>query len=104
MKFRLAHLRFAAAALAFAAVSLAGPAAFAFSMDSQSSGSSGGNARFADPDDQIQNLFGGGGSQSGQSGSSVQFGVQRPGDPAQVGPGGLFQPSGPRPFGKGNND
>jgi hypothetical protein len=101
---KLRHLRFAVATVVFAAVALVGPAAFAFSMDSQGSSSSGGNARFADPDDQIQNLFGGGEPQSGQSGSSVQFGVQRPGDPVQGGPGELFQPSGPRPFGNGNND
>jgi hypothetical protein len=101
MKLRLTHLRFAAATVAFAAVALAGPAAWAFSTDSQGSSNSGGGARFADPDDQIQNLFGGGGSQSGQSGSSMQFGGQRPGNPAQ---GGLLAPSGPRPLGNGNNN
>ncbi len=100
MKLRLTHLRFAAAAAAFAAVALAGPAAWAFSTDSQGSSNSGGGARFADPDDQIQNLFGGG-SQSGQSGTWMQFGGQRPGGPAQ---GGLLAPSGLRPLGNGNND
>jgi hypothetical protein len=104
MKLRLAHLRFAVATVAFAAVTLGGPAAWAFSTDSQNSSNSGGGARFADPDDQIQNLFGGSGSQSGQSGPSVQFGVQRPGDPVQGSPGGLFQPSGPQSFGGRNNN
>lgn len=104
MKLRLMHLRFAAATVAFAAVSLAGPAAWAFSTDSQGSSNSGGSARFADPDDQIQNLFGGGGQQSGQGGPSVQFGVQRPGGAVQGSPGGLFQPSGPQSFGGRNNN
>ncbi len=103
MTLRSTHLRFAAVALVFATVSLAPPAR-AFSINSGSGGNSDGGTKFGDPDDQVQNLFGGGGSPSGRSGPTVQFGVQRPADPGQYGPGGFLQPPGPRSLGGGNNN
>jgi hypothetical protein len=104
MRLRVTHLRFAMVALVFATMSLAGPPARAFSINSGSGTNSDSSAKFGDPDDQIIQNFGSGGSSSGQSGPTVQFGVQRPSDPAQGGPGGLLQPLGPRSLGSGNNN
>ena len=103
MTLRSTHVRFAAVAMVFATMLLAGPPARAFSINSGSGTDLGSSAKFGDPDDQIQN-FGRGGSPSGQSAPTVQFGVQRPSDPAQSGPGGLLQPLEPRSLGSGNNN
>ena len=103
MTLRLTHLRFAAATVVFATVSLAGPAAWAFTINTENTTNSDGSPRFVDPDEQIQN-FGRGGSLFGQSGPSLQFGVQRPSDPTQGSAGGPLQPLGPRLLAPGNNN
>lgn len=78
MTLRLTRLRFAAvalfaAALAFAASSLAVPSARAFTMESLST--NGGNTtRFADPDERVKNLAPGS-RPFGQNGPAVQFGA-----------------------------
>ena len=104
MTLRSIHLRFAAVALVFATVSLAGRPARAFSINSGSGTNSDSGANFGDPDDQIIQNFGSGGSSSGQSGPTVQFGVQRPSNPFQGSTGGVLQPLGPRSLGSGNNN
>ena len=103
MTLRSTHVRFAAVALVFATVLLTGPPARAFSINSGSGTNSDSSAKFGDPDDQIQN-FGRGESPSGQSGPTVQFGVQRPSNPFQGSAGGVLQPLGPRSLGSGNNN
>ena len=97
----LMHIRFAAVALVFATVPLTGHAARAFTIDSQSATNSDGSARFADPDEEVQNF---GRGMFGQSGPLVQFGAPGVPDRAQGGSNWLPQPLGPRWFGSGNND
>ena len=100
----LTQLRFAAVAMAIAAVAMAGSSARAFTFQSLD-GSSTGGARFADPDDADKN------SGRGARGPAVQF---------NAGPGPMFSPNGrmnsmgfssgprpPDPYGPrslGNND
>lgn len=105
MTLRWTQLHFAALALAIAAVSLTGPSARAFTMESLSA-SPDGNSRFADPDDQVKN-FGQGRQPFGQNGPIVQFGVQ-PGVQSPFGrfPGAGFgsSPPPPDPYNlRGNN-
>jgi len=92
-------IRFAAAAAVLAAIALIGHSARAFTIENQSPFDANGNARFADPDDEVQN-FGRGGMLFGQSGPSVQFGAGI----FDGGPGGAnwVRPFGPRSFGAGN--
>ena len=98
MALRLVAFRLAAVAAAFANILLIGHAARAFTIDTQSASDADGNARFADPDEQVQN-FGRGGSLFGQRGPSVQFGA-----PRSLDRNWLPQPLAPRPFGSGTND
>jgi hypothetical protein len=65
--------RFAAAALAIAAVSLTAPGAQAFTQENLNANGSG-NSRFADPDDQVKN-FGQGSQPFGPNGPTLQFGA-----------------------------
>jgi hypothetical protein len=96
---RLTHLRFAAAALAIAAVALAGSPARAFTFQSLD-GSASGSARFADPDDAVKN--------SGNGGPKFELNA----GPGSNAPFGRFQnlspgPRPPDPYGPrslGNND
>jgi hypothetical protein len=100
----LTQLRFAAAALAIAAVAMAGSSARAFTFQTLD-GSSTGGSRFADPDDADKN------SDRGARGPAVQFNT---GPGPMLGPTGRMNPmgfsSGPRPpdpYGPrslGNND
>jgi hypothetical protein len=102
MTLRLAQLCFAAAALAIVAVSLTGPSARAFTIETLGGGS-GSSSRFADPDDRVKN-FGQGSQPFGQNGPTVQFGAQ-PGGQSPLGRGygsPRFVP--PPPSGSGNND
>jgi hypothetical protein len=102
MKLRLAQLCFTAAALAIAVVSLTGPSARAFTIETLGGGS-GGGSRFADPDNQVKN-FGQGSQPFGQNGPTVQFGAQ-PGGQSSFGRGfgsPRFVP--PPTAGSGNND
>jgi hypothetical protein len=75
MTLRSTQLHFAALALAIAAISLAAPAARAFTQENFNA-SVGGNSRFADPDDQVKN-FGQGAQPFGPGGPTVQFGAQQ---------------------------
>ena len=95
MSLRLAHIGLAAAATAFATIPLTAHTARAFTIDTESATDAYGNARFADPDEQVQN-FGRGGSLFGQGGPSVQFGAPRPFDRAPGGANWFSQPFGPR--------
>ncbi|MFZ1148676.1 MAG: hypothetical protein WAR76_02950 [Xanthobacteraceae bacterium] len=104
MTLRSTHVRIAAVALVFATALLTGPPARAFSINSGSGTNSDSSVKFGDPDDQIIQNFGSGGSSSGQSGPTVQFGVQRPSNPFQGSTGGVLQPLGPRSLGSGNNN
>jgi len=111
MRLGLTHLRFAAVALALATVSLAGPPARAFTIESLSATNADGSSRFADPDDQVKN-FGQGAQPFGQNGPSVQFGAgQGPLGGFRGAPFGAFQgganaippdPYGPRSLGNNN--
>jgi len=111
MRLGLTHLRFAAVALAFATVSLAGPPARAFTMETLGATNPDGSAKFADPDDQVKN-FGGGTQPFGPNGPTMQFGGgQGPLGGFRGAPFGAFQgganaippdPYGPRAL--GNND
>ena len=98
MALRFAPIRLAAVAVVFANILLIGHTAQAFTIDTQSASDADGNARFADPDEQVQN-FGHGGSLFGQRGPSVQFGA-----PGSFDRNWLPQPLGPRSFGSGTND
>jgi hypothetical protein len=93
MSFGLTHVRFAAVALAFAAVPLPGHGAQAFTINTESATNADGTARFADPDEEVNNFGRNGFSLFGQSGPSVQFGA----------PGGQGA-FGPRSFGDRNNE
>ena len=73
MTLRLAGIGVAAVAAVFGTIALTGHAARAFTINTESATDAYGNARFADPDEQVQN-FGRGGSLFGQGGPSVQFG------------------------------
>ena len=73
MTLRLAGIGLAAVAAVFGTIVLTGHAARAFTINTESATDAYGNARFADPDEQVQN-FGRGGSLFGQGGPSVQFG------------------------------
>jgi len=98
------QLRFAAAAVAIAAVAMTGSSARAFTFQSLD-GSSTGGARFADPDDTTKD------SGHGAGGPPAGFSA---GPSPMIGPGGRMNPmgfsSGPRPpdpYGPrslGNND
>jgi hypothetical protein len=90
--------RFAVAAAVFGTISLVGHSARAFTIDNQSAIDANGNARFVDPDEEIQN-FGRGGFLFGQCGPSVQFGAPAPIEGAQGGANSVPQPLGPRAFG-----
>jgi len=100
----LAQLRFAAAALAIAAVAIGGSSARAFTFQSLD-GSSTGSSRFADPDDADKD------SDRGARGPAVQFNT---GPGPTLGPTGRMNPMGfstgprpPDPYGPrslGNND
>jgi hypothetical protein len=91
-----ARIRLAAVALVFATVPLAGHGARAFTINTESATNADGTARYADPDDEVNN-FGRNGFQFGQSGGpSVQFGVQ--------GGANWQEPFGPRSFGGRNNE
>ena len=109
MMLRSTQLHFAAAALAIAVVSLTGPSAQAFTMESLSANP---DSRFADPDDQVKNF--GQGTQGlqpfGQNGPMVQFGA-RQGPIGAMGPFSHFQGNGfndapPDPYSRplGNGD
>jgi hypothetical protein len=76
--FRSTQFRFAAIALlAAAAVSLTGASARAFSQGNGGPGGDG-NATFADPDEQLLNLFGSGlGAQQFEPSGSAQIGTQQ---------------------------
>ncbi len=109
MTLRLTQLVAAAAALAIAVVSLTGPSARAFTIETLGGGSDG-NSRFADPDDQVKK-FGQGATPFGQSGPSVQFGVGQGPLGFRGAPYGSFQgsanpvppdPYGPRSLGNNN--
>jgi hypothetical protein len=95
MALRFAHIGLAAVAIVFVTIPLTGHTARAFTIDTESATDAYGNARFADPDEQVQN-FGRGGSLFGQGGPSVQFGAPAPFDRAQGGSNWLQQPLGPR--------
>jgi hypothetical protein len=79
MTLRLMQLRFAtvalfAAAVGFAASSVAVPSAHAFTMENLST--NGGNTtRFADPNDRVKNFESQGSRPFGQNGPVVQFGA-----------------------------
>jgi hypothetical protein len=66
------------AAMTLAAVAATSSHARAFSMESQGGGNSGASANFGDPDDKVMQNFGLGGSSSGQSGSTLQYGTPMP--------------------------
>jgi len=70
MTLRSIQLHLTAAMLAVAALALTGASARAFTMENLSA--SGGDSRFADPDDQVKN----GVMPFGQNGPSLQFGAQ----------------------------
>jgi len=67
--------RFPIGALLFGVLLVTTGRANAFTIENQGSGSNGGSANFADPDDTLLQNFQGGGSPSGQSGPSLQFGT-----------------------------
>lgn len=104
--FRSTQLRFAVMALlAVAVVSLTAASARAFSQENLGAGG-GGNSRFADPDERVNN-FGTGAHLFGSNGPVVQFGAQQ----GQLVPFGRFQGNGfnspppepyARPLGNGN--
>jgi hypothetical protein len=102
MTLRLTQLRFAAVAFlavtpAIAVVSLTGPSAHAFTMETLSTG--GNSTRFADPDERVKN-FGQGTQPFGQNGPVVQFGAgQSPYH--SFGPRGGYAP--PQPLVGGSN-
>jgi hypothetical protein len=106
MMLRWAQLRLAAAALAVAVILLTAPSVWAFTMENLS-GSSDGNSRFADPDDQVKN-FGQGAQPFGQNGPIVRFGAQPGGQFSPFGhyPGAGFAPSQPppQPYNLNNNN
>jgi hypothetical protein len=82
---RIAAVAFGAAISAVAVLSLTGPSAHAFTMETLSTG--GNSTRFADPDDRSKN-FGQGAHPFGQNGPAVQFGAgQAP-----------YRPFGPRGY------
>jgi hypothetical protein len=95
MSLGLAHIRLAAVALVFAAVPLTGHSARAFTINNESATNADGTARFADPDEEVNN-FGRNGFLFGQSGPSLQFGVQ--------GGANWQEPLGSRSFGGRNNE
>jgi hypothetical protein len=97
------YLRFAAVPLAITTTLLISNAARAFTIDTQGSSNEGGNTRFVDPDEQIQN-FGRGGSLFGQSGPSVQFGAPAPVDSNQGGVNSVPLRFGPRPLSSEDKD
>jgi hypothetical protein len=90
--------QFAIAAAVFGMISLIGHPVRAFTIDNQSPTDAYGNARFADPDEEVQN-FGRGGFMFGQSGPSVQFGMPAPFVGTQGGTNWAPQPLGPGTFG-----
>ncbi len=101
MALRLAIFRLAAAvALTFAGIALMGNGARAFTINNESATNADGTARFADPDDEVNN-FGRSGFLFGQGGPSVQFG---PPGAAQGGANWPLAPLGPRSFSGGHND
>jgi hypothetical protein len=95
MAIRLAHIGLAAVAIAFVAIPLTTRTAQAFTTNTESATDAYGNARFADPDEQVQN-FGRGGSLFGQGSPPVQFGGPGPFDRAPGGANWFSQPFGPR--------
>ncbi len=111
MTLGLTHLRLAAVALAVATVSLAGPSARAFTIETLGATNPDGSAKFADPDDQVKN-FSGGTQPFGQNGPTMQFGAgQGPLGGFRGAPFGAFQgganaippdPYGPRSLGNNN--
>jgi hypothetical protein len=94
MALRSAHIALAAVAAVFGTIVLTDHAARAFTINTESATDAYGNARFADPDEQVQN-FGGGGSLFGQGDPSVRF-APGPIDRAPGGTNWLSQPFGPR--------
>jgi hypothetical protein len=88
---RSTQLRFAAVVVfAMAAVSLTAVAARAFSQGGGGEAGEGGNSSFADPDEQVNNLFGFGfdqGPQPSGLAGSAQFGSQQ----GQAAPSRRFQ-------------
>ena len=95
MTFRLGHIGLAAVAIVSATIPLTGHTARAFTINTESATDADGNARFADPDEQVQN-FGRGGSLFGQGSPSVQFGGSSPFDRAPAGANWFSQPFGSR--------
>jgi hypothetical protein len=95
MTLRLAGIGLTAVAAVFGTIVLTGHAARAFTINTESATDAYGNARFADPDEQVQN-FGRGGSLFGQGGPSVQFGGPGSFDRAPGGGNWFSQPFGPR--------
>jgi hypothetical protein len=83
----VAAVAFGAAISVVAVLSLAGPSAHAFTMETLSTG--GNSTRFADPDDRSKN-FGQGSHPFGQTGPTVQFGA---------GQSSTYRPFGPRGYG-----
>lgn len=63
------------AAMALAAIAATAGHARAFTVESQGAGNNGASANFGDPDDKLLQNFGIGGSSSGESGTSLQFGA-----------------------------
>jgi hypothetical protein len=100
---RFAAVAFGALASAVALVSLTGPSARAFTMETLSTG--GNSTRFADPDERVKN-FGQGAQPFGQNGPIVQFGAGAAQGPIVHpfgGPhGGFYGP--PQPLVGGNNN
>jgi hypothetical protein len=90
--------RFAVAAAVFGMISLIAYSVRAFTIDNQSATDAYGNARFADPDEEVQN-FGRGSFLFSQSGPSVQFGTPAPFVGTQGGANWAPQPLGPGAFG-----
>ena len=95
MTIRVAHIGLAAVAVVFVTIPLTAHTARAFTINTESATDAYGNARFADPDEQVQN-FGRGASLFGQGGPSVQFGGPGPFDRAPGGGNWFSQPFGPR--------
>jgi hypothetical protein len=85
-------------AMALAAMAATTGHARAFTVENQGAGSNGGSANFADPDDRLLQNFSGGGSSSGQSAPSLQFGTPITTDGSQGGATSAPLRFGPQPL------
>jgi hypothetical protein len=92
MKPRRLHLTSLHLMILAAAVALAAPAAYAFTIDNKSMNNSDGSPKFSDPDEAVQQFGNGGGSRA-TPGGVFQFGI-RP-SPSQ---NDRFDPPGWQPF------